>query len=95
MPAVGLSKWKTALVLGLLCLTLWTQSAALAALYQHSHPADANCALCQLGVLPLVQTMVSLHVGPGRTAEWLTPPRERVVYYATLQTPSFPRAPPR
>ncbi|HEY2381172.1 MAG TPA: hypothetical protein VGK48_08305 [Terriglobia bacterium] len=80
--------------LALVCVILWTQFAAVAELCPQAHGPNDYCAVCHLGVLPFLQTSISVAEAPIFPVERLIVPPERQADCTKHRTPGVSRAPP-
>lgn len=93
--APGASSTKlTAVVVFLLCLTVWSQAAALAAEGEQHHPSDHCCLLCHVGPLAILQTPAAAVPAPLFAVVWLVPLSHFVGNYSAPVAHRSSRAPP-
>ncbi|HUK17863.1 MAG TPA: hypothetical protein VLW65_15675 [Bryobacteraceae bacterium] len=82
------------LVLSILCLMVWAQSAALSLEHSEHHSSEHCCLLCHAGPLPFLQTTPSGSVAPVVPLAWFAPPAEIQDTHDVLMATSSSRAPP-
>jgi len=82
------------LVLAILCLMVWGQSAALSLEHSEHHSSEHCCLLCHAGPLPFLQTTLSIAVAPVVPLAWFAPPAEIQDTHDVLIATSSSRAPP-
>jgi hypothetical protein len=85
---------RTLTILFLLCLTVWAQSASLAALHDQQHSTNHCCLLCHVGPVPFLQTVGTFAVAPVQPVGWLAPQPVFQAVHDVLRPARSSRAPP-
>jgi len=93
MARFQVKPWKL-WMLALVCVLLWTQYASAAELCPQVHGPNDYCAVCHLGVLPFLQTSVSVTDAPIFLIERLAALGEVRPDCTNHRTPGISRAPP-
>lgn len=94
MALSGCASRRTALIVVLLCATVFAQFAALTDSHTPHYANDHCCLLCHIGVLPFLQSDSALSAAPAAPVEWLQRAPECVPFHDAFLVSRSSRAPP-
>jgi uncharacterized protein involved in response to NO len=84
----------TILLLVLLCLTVFAQSAALTAQHEEHTQSSHCCLLCHAGPLPFLSSIAEARIAPAFQVVWMAPQADTASPHAARFRSKSPRAPP-
>jgi hypothetical protein len=94
MPGHGPTRLGRGVLLLLVCLIVFAQSAALSGEFESHHATEHCCLLCHVGALPFLQVTVASALAPVFRKVWLAPPAEFSLLHDSAHVIRSSRAPP-